>query len=220
MGSKTVTEVATVTVPTIQVILDFKRFGEKKFEPFLAKVYQCSMANPYKTVPQNILDVCKQGRDEYVTARTNRDANPNPANTQFLEAAYIRAGDAYEVLAKWVEANCDDAVAIALSFGFSVAKPMRHAATQLSAPVKVEYEYGMPSTIVFKCKSLGRNIRYMVECSIDGGQNFQICGMSSKSFRIVAESLVRSKEYIFRIYGVNAAGNGFPWNSGGLIAAV
>jgi hypothetical protein len=220
MGKKTASAEATATISTVQVSLEFKYNNEKKFEPTLSKILQCSIANPYKEAPKEILDTCKLARDEYVTARTNRDANPSPANTQFMEAANVRAGNAFEVLAKWVQDNCDNDVAIALSFGFKVVKTARHAATLLDTPTDVKWSYDMPGTIVFKCKSFGRGVRYIVECSTDNGLTWTVCGISSKSYRIVASGLVRGKEYMFRLYGLNDAGNGKPWTSAGILAAV
>ena len=221
MGAKSAAAAeASIGIVTVQVLLDFKAYPEKSFEPFMNKVIKCSTGNPYKTPPAELLENCTRRRDEYVAARTNRDANPTTANTQFLEAAYIRAGDSFEVLAIWVQDNCDNDRAIAMSFGFKVAKTTRTAATILPKPTNVEYSYGMPGTIVFKCKSLGRNVKYLVECSLDNGTTWTQCGFSTKSFSIIASGLVRGKEYIFRIYGYNDAGEGYPWTSGGIIAAV
>jgi hypothetical protein len=220
MGSKTAAVAATAIIATIQVLLDFKSFVEKKFGPFLSKVLLCAKNNPYLKPPTEILDDCTARADDYFKARTNRDANPSPANTQFLEAAQVKAADSFEVLAKWVQDNCGNDLAVLLSFGFKAAKTTRSSATQLSAPTNVEYSYGMPGTIVFKCKAFGRGVQYFVECSTDGGLTFTMCGVSTKSFSIIANGLVRGKEYVFRIYGVNDAGNGRPWTSAAIIAAV
>jgi hypothetical protein len=221
MGTKSAASVGTTTgITNVQVLLDFKTYSEKKFEPFMNKVVKCSTDNPYKTVTPALLANCVLRRDEYVTARTNRDANPSPANTQFLESAHLLAAKAFGELAVWVQDNCDDDRAIALSFGFKVAKAVRVAATKLPMPSSVTNDYGMPGTIIFKCKSLGRNVKYFVEYTLDGGITWMQCGFSTKSFSIIASGLVRGKEYIFRIYGLNDAGPGYPWTSGGIIAAV
>ncbi len=221
MGTTSTASVeATTGVNDVQVLLDFKTYPEKTFEPFINKVYQCSSTNPHKTVPPEILDDCLLKRDAYSKARTNRDANPSPANTQFLEAAQVAAANSFEVLAKWVQVNCDNDPAIALSFGFKIAKTTRTAATQYPKPSNVEYSYGMPGTVVFKCKSLGRNAKYFLEYSLDYGATWVQCGFSTKSFRIIANGLVRGKEYIFKLYGVNDAGQGLPYFSSGIIAAV
>jgi hypothetical protein len=175
MGTKsTVAVEETVVLPSVQIMLDFKHYPEKTFEPFMDKVIKCTTDNPYKTVTPALLANCVLRRNDYVAARTNRDANPSPANTQFLESANM------------------------LAF----------------------HKYGMPGTIVFKCNALGPNVKYIVECSLDNGITWTVCGISTKSFRIIASGLVRGKEYIFRISGVNNAGNGYPWTSAGIIAAV
>lgn len=222
MGTKAAAAAVQTTtgITTVQILLDFKTFPEKTFEPFMNKVIKCATDNPYLTTPPALLANCVLRRDEYVTARTNRDANPSPANTQFLESAQLLAAKAFEELAKWVEANCDNDRAVAMSFGFKVAKAVRTAATLLPEPSSVGYSYGMPGTIVFKCKALGRNVKYIVECTLDNGVTWVSCGLSTKSFRIIASGLVRGKEYIFRIYGLNDAGPGYPWTSSGIIAAV
>ncbi|GEM_PF-3145637 len=221
MGTKsTVAVEETVVLPSVQIMLGFKHYPEKTFEPFMDKVIKCTTDNPYKTVTPALLANCVLKRNQYVAARTNRDANPSPANTQFLESANMLAAKAFEELANWVQANCDDDPAIALSFGFKIAKPNRTSATLLPAPSNVKNKYGMPGTIVFKCNALGPNVKYMVECSLDNGITWTVCGISTKSFRIIASGLVRGKEYIFRISGVNNAGNGYPWTSAGIIAAV
>lgn len=221
MGTKSAVEAeAATTVPTVQVLLDFKTYPEKTFEPFMNKVVKCATDNPYKTVPPALLANCVLRRDEYVTARTNRDANPSPANTQFLESAQMIAAKAFAELAQWVQDNCDNDPAIAMSFGFKVAKTTHAAATKLAKPSNVEYSYGMPGTIIFKCKALGRNVKYFVEYTLDNGATWVQCGFSTKSYSIIASGLVRGKEYIFRIYGYNDAGPGYPYTSGGIIAAV
>lgn len=219
MGTKKAAAAAP-TISTVQVIIDFKTYNEKKFGPFLSKVLLCARNNPYKQAPEEMLNDCTTQAEAYFTARTNRDANPTTANTQFLEAAQLKAADSFEVLAIWVQDNCDNDPAIVLSFGFKVVKTTRTAATKLPAPSDVSYSYGMPGTIVFKCKAFGKRAQYTVECSTDGGLTWTICGNSTKSFRIIASGLVRGKEYIFRIYGVNDAGPGFPWTSSAIIAAV
>jgi len=208
------------TITTVQVKLDFKTYDEKRFQPFMAKVLQCSDGNPYLTPPEAMLTDCADANTAYIKARTNRDANPTTANTQFLEAAKVTAGEKFEILALWVQDNSDNSAAVILSFGFKVVKQTRTAATKPVAPKTVTYEYGMPGTIKFKCESLGQRIRYIVACSSDNGQTWQICGVSAKSFEIIASGLTRGKEYIFRIYGSNAAGDGFPWTSGSILAAV
>lgn len=220
MGSKTAAAAAPATLSTVQVRLDFKSYDEKLFQPFMAKVLQCSDGNPFLTPPSDIIDDCVASNTAYIKARTNRDANPTVANTQFLEAARVIAADKFEVLAIWVQNNCDNNPAIVLSFGFKVAKQTRTAATKLPAPKTVTYVYGMPGTIKFKCESLGLRVRYIVACSSDNGLTWQICGVSPKSFEIIASGLTRGKEYIFRIYGSNAAGDGFPWTSSSILAAV
>lgn len=221
MGIKSAVEdEVTTTVPAVQVLIDFKEYPEKTFEPFMDKVVKCATGNPYATVPPALLANCVLRRDEYVAARTNRDAFPSPANTQFLETAQELGGKAFEELAKWVELNCEDNPAIAKSFGFKVAKTTRSAATKLAKPSNVEYSYGMPGTIIFKCKALARRTRYIVECTVVGETTSRICGVSTKSYNIVASGLVRGKEYIFTIYGENEAGSGYPYTSGGIIAAV
>ncbi len=220
MGAKSVATVETVTgISGIQILIDFKTYPEKKFEPFMDKVIKCSTDNPFKTVPPALLANCVTVRDEYVTARTNRDANPSPANTQFLETAQLRGGKAFEELARWVADNSDNDRGIAKSFGFNLAKAVRTSATILPKPSDVEYSYGMPGTIVFKCKALGR-VNFIIECSLDNGITWVQCGVSTKSFRIIASGLVRGKEYIFKIYGSNAAGPGYPYISGSIVAAV
>ncbi|MCC6723037.1 MAG: fibronectin type III domain-containing protein [Saprospiraceae bacterium] len=120
----------------------------------------------------------------------------------------------------WVQDNCNGDLGIVLSFGFKVAKTTKSAATLYPMPSDVSYEYGMPGTIVFKCKTLGKRARYIVECSTYGGQTWTMCGVSTKGRQIIAQGLVRGKEYLFRIYGQNEAGNGMPWTSGSILAAV
>lgn len=220
MGSKTAAAAAPATLSTVQVRLDFKSYDEKLFQPFMAKVLQCSNGNPHLTPPPVILDDCLAANSAYIKARTDRDANPTVANTQFLESAHIIAADKFEVLAIWVQDNCDNNAAIVLSFGFKVAKQTRTAATKPPTPKTVTYVYWMPGSIKFKSESLGQRIRYIVECSSDNGQTWQICGVSTKSYEIIASGLTRGKEYIFRIYGSNAAGDGLPWTSGSILAAV
>lgn len=218
MGPSTVA--APASISTVQVKLDFKNYDEKRFQPFMAKVLKCSDGNTFLTPPEPIMQNCILANSNYIAARTNRDANPSTSNSQFLEVAQVKGGEAFEMLAVWIQDNCNNDAAIVLSFGFKVSKTTRTAATRTPVPKDVVYEYGMPGTIKFKCKSLGVRVRYIVECSSDGGLTWQICGVSTKSFEIIAKGLARGKEYIFRLYGSNAAGDGFPWTSGSIIAAV
>lgn len=203
----------------LAVLLDFNSYSQAKYDRFAAKVMRCCKGNPNGEPPKELTDRAQADLDAYDQAVITADADPSPANTEAKNEALQTTKNSLVMVADWVASNSGGKRAVAMSYGFKLAKVVRSKATLLEAPINVKWTYGMPGTVVFSCKSLGDRVEYRVYTSADG-ITWTMNSTSRKSFKIIAEKLERGKEYFFKIAGVNAAGEGLPWFSPGIIAAV
>lgn len=135
-----------------------------------------------------------------------------PMSASKTEAAQKVAIPLLDTCADYVLEKSNNDYSIARTSGFTMKKTSRNTKTPApgQAVITKIVASKIPNEIIFKVKSLGYGVTYLLEQSVNTPDNWKLVDTFTNTKKIVATGIEPGDKYFFRITGRTTGGYGAP----------